>query len=82
MENALKRIEVGENIAAMTLKLSKEIIYINESLFSELIQIERHSQEVGGGTSQGGSRRARFVAGYFRFKRGDLRKSGKSGERR
>ena len=39
MENALKRIEVGENIAAMTLKLSEEIIYINESLFSELSKL-------------------------------------------
>ena len=35
MENALKRIEVCENMAAMTQKLSEEIIYINESLFSE-----------------------------------------------
>ena len=36
MENALKRIEVCKNMAAMTQKISKEIININESLFSEL----------------------------------------------
>ena len=39
MENALKRIELCENMAAMTQKLSKEIIYINERLFSELSKL-------------------------------------------
>ena len=39
MQNALKRIEVCKNMAAMTQKLSEEIIYINESLFSELSKL-------------------------------------------
>ena len=39
MENALRRIEVCKNMAAMTQKLSEEITYINESLFSELSKL-------------------------------------------
>ena len=81
MENTLKRIEVCENMAAMTRKLSEEIIYINESLFSELSKLRDIVKKYEEGQVKD-DRRARFVAGYFRFKRGDWRKSGMSGERR